>query len=327
MPNAVNLLSIWGRFGVQLFFVISGFVVAYTLYQDRSMQRPKSIALYFMRRSVRLDPTYWSALLIYFSCVPLLLGGAAVDNWPERDYSGMEILKNVLYFLPIDKPFYMPVAWTLAIEVQFYVFFAVLILVINRAEGSLRANRDATFLWIASAIMVVALLNNVNILAIPEHWLFHHLHAFLGGILVALVCLGIRYAGALLALHCLTMILSFIAMKNSYVLASLIATLILLFATVFGFLQIVLGSKCLLRLGSLSYCIYLFHQLFGGLVMEFARTRISNQAGGHQIIFVIAGVVATVFFSELLYRLVEAPSIFLSKQISTRSAPKPPKKC
>ena len=63
VPSAVSLASVWGRFGVQLFFAISGFVVAYTLLNDKSIDRVRDIGRYFVRRSVRLDLTYWLASL------------------------------------------------------------------------------------------------------------------------------------------------------------------------------------------------------------------------------------------------------------------------
>ena len=52
-----------GAIGVQLFFAISGLVVAYMLLNDNSIDRVRDIGRYFVRRSVRLDLTYWLASL------------------------------------------------------------------------------------------------------------------------------------------------------------------------------------------------------------------------------------------------------------------------
>ena len=54
MPKAFSVVSVWGRFGVTLFFVISGFVIAHTLFADRNVNTPMAVGKYFVRRSVRL---------------------------------------------------------------------------------------------------------------------------------------------------------------------------------------------------------------------------------------------------------------------------------
>ena len=134
MPKAFNVFSVWGRFGIQLFFVISGFVVAYTLFSDRSINSGRSVVLYFIRRSVRLDPAYWVALACYAIGIPFLFRFVVIDVFPERRGDVQEIFQNVLYFLPLHRELYMPVAWTLAIEVEFYLLFAFVIFIANLAE-------------------------------------------------------------------------------------------------------------------------------------------------------------------------------------------------
>ena len=96
MPHALNLASVRGRFGVQLFFAISGFVIAYKLPNDRSIWRPVDAGIYFIRRSVRLDPTYWFALACYLVGVPLIIAlGGPYDVFPSQQFSLPEIIANI----------------------------------------------------------------------------------------------------------------------------------------------------------------------------------------------------------------------------------------
>src|SRR5215467_8589533 len=50
-----------GWMGVQVFFVISGFVIAYSVRNARVT--PRYLANYALRRSIRLDPPYWTTIL------------------------------------------------------------------------------------------------------------------------------------------------------------------------------------------------------------------------------------------------------------------------
>src|SRR5688500_14125008 len=55
--NAVEILAFCGSFGVQIFFVLSGFVIAHSL-RDTTLN-PRSVGLFILRRQLRLDPPYW----------------------------------------------------------------------------------------------------------------------------------------------------------------------------------------------------------------------------------------------------------------------------
>src|SRR5690349_17798349 len=50
-----------GHLGVQIFFVLSGFVIAYSLRQEKLSCL--FVLRFFVRRSIRLDPPYWVAAL------------------------------------------------------------------------------------------------------------------------------------------------------------------------------------------------------------------------------------------------------------------------
>lgn len=108
----------YGRTGVQLFFVLSGFLLflPYAKWLFRLQGRP-SARLFYHRRALRVVPAYWLSLAILLPTVPLtasrLLDGAAhaaflSNALPESVYS-------------INGVF-----WTMAIEVQFYVLLPLI---------------------------------------------------------------------------------------------------------------------------------------------------------------------------------------------------------
>src|SRR5258707_37780 len=62
LPHWLTLVFSRGVYGGQVFFVISGFVIAYSV-RDM-LVTPRSAANFILRRQIRLDPAYWIAVVI-----------------------------------------------------------------------------------------------------------------------------------------------------------------------------------------------------------------------------------------------------------------------
>ena len=111
----------FGHNGVDLFFVISGFIIYYVHFQD--VGRPERLVHYASRRFSRIMPTYWVALVATLLMISL-------GTHPEP---GIAALVSQSVFLPSGVPMILGVAWTLNYEATFYVLFATLIA--NRLAG------------------------------------------------------------------------------------------------------------------------------------------------------------------------------------------------
>jgi peptidoglycan/LPS O-acetylase OafA/YrhL len=128
-----RVLQIWfdhGWMGVQVFFVISGFVIAYSVRKARVT--PGYLGNYALRRSIRLDPPYWTTilfvLLLHF-VMHLHLGFDSPLDVPSKlepalswqlIASHLLYLQNILHYDNLSAGF-----WTLCIEVQFYLLYVV----------------------------------------------------------------------------------------------------------------------------------------------------------------------------------------------------------
>jgi len=104
-----------GAWGVDLFFVISGFIMCFVT--ERSGRN------FFAKRVIRVVPLYWAGTLGLF-CVALLLPGLLRETRPDL----MQLLKS-LFFIPYQNrdgvyPI-MFLGWTLNYEMFFYVLFAL----------------------------------------------------------------------------------------------------------------------------------------------------------------------------------------------------------
>jgi peptidoglycan/LPS O-acetylase OafA/YrhL len=109
---------------VQIFFVLSGFVIAYTLRDTRLT--PVALCRFLLRRSIRLDPPYWTSILISSLALCLLADRhqhAAALPAPRLILAHLLYLQDLLGFgEPINH-----IYWTLCVEFQMYLAFAGMI--------------------------------------------------------------------------------------------------------------------------------------------------------------------------------------------------------
>ena len=117
----LNLLVGWGANGVDLFFVISGFVMFHTQHYQSS--KP---VLFFIKRLIRIVPLYW--LLTLFVCVLYLL---LPNMFRDMQISGGWAFSSFAFvsLLFFDKQPVVYVGWTLELEVLFYLAFALALMV------------------------------------------------------------------------------------------------------------------------------------------------------------------------------------------------------
>ncbi|HOS92937.1 MAG TPA: acyltransferase [Armatimonadota bacterium] len=108
-----------GFCGVQLFFGISGFILALPFAEQHiAGQRPVSLARYFLRRVTRLEPPYFINLFSFFILRTVLIGESAQQLLPHL-LASIFYVHNIAY--DTSSTMVNPVAWSLEIEVQFYI--------------------------------------------------------------------------------------------------------------------------------------------------------------------------------------------------------------
>ena len=105
-----------GDLGVDLFFVISGFLIGTILFKEFNKTNTLNFKRFYIRRFLRLMPVYIFSMVIgvYF------LHGHPAGNW-DMAWS------NILYINNYVRDSYMGWTWSLAIEEQFYIFIPFII--------------------------------------------------------------------------------------------------------------------------------------------------------------------------------------------------------
>jgi peptidoglycan/LPS O-acetylase OafA/YrhL len=121
----------YGRTGVQLFFVLSGFLLfqPYAKWLFGLQPRPSAL-LFYKRRALRVGPAYWVNLAALLLLQPLSLAalGSALAH--------VLFLSNVFFYSTIDR--FNIVFWTMAVEVQFYVLLPAIAWLMHRVTRTLR---------------------------------------------------------------------------------------------------------------------------------------------------------------------------------------------
>ncbi|MGJ7496796.1 acyltransferase family protein [Variovorax sp. RT4R15] len=290
---------LFGTFGVDLFFVISGFVM-YMI-----VRRPDTTPASFLAaRVARIVPLYWAVttmVLITAWLAPQLMGTTVANL---ADY-----LKSLLFipYLRADGfmvPMLMP-GWSLNYEMLFYFMILGVLSVSKRA-----------FFWPLSAMLLAYFF--LGALAQPKslaHTFFHTTLwlEFILGMLCYVVYEKVRVpqipkkviCAALLALFVLLAVLE--ARVERFFAAGVPSALILLLALQLeGALKTLRASvlRVLVHIGDASYATYLSHMFVVGIVERilFARTGIEKNT--FTAIFTIACALAA---GSLIYRLIDRP--------------------
>ena len=109
-----------GHYGVEFFFVLSGFIILFAHIND--LGRPQALGTFLYRRFVRLFPTYWLYTAILTAMILLGLGSSVIPSTGEGWFSALTLVR-----IDGSAPPLAP-AWSLFHEVVFYLVFSLLIL-------------------------------------------------------------------------------------------------------------------------------------------------------------------------------------------------------
>lgn len=293
----------FGKLGVQVFFVLSGFVIAHSL--RSAVVTPAFFLRFVLRRSVRLDPTFWVVLL---GTVASLWVSNRVDTSRTLAYPGpVEILANALYVQDmVGFPRVLEVSWSLCIELQLYVVFVCGLVFLNRTPSGWRLP--------AIGVLVGASLYGGFLAPLPvQVWFVSYFYLFLLGALVAWHGAGrLPLAAVLVALGAvlgLAVLLSWPAPA-----VGAMTGVALLVAQRAGTLATWLSGPTFQFLGRISYSFYLTHTIVASRLHGIARRAVDVQFA-NSLTFSGVILVFSIVAAWLLFRLVEAPSMGFARRI------------
>lgn len=168
-----------GNLGVPLFFAISGFILALPFAEYHlATGREVSLRQYFLRRLTRLEPPFIAAMLVAF-VLHVIKGGVPLGELTRHLGATIAYLHNLIYQ---HHSTINGVAWSLEIEVQFYICVPALALVFRLPTVARRVALGVAILLLAWAMPSFWMKQGV---AQPDLYLIGHLHFFLIGFVLA----------------------------------------------------------------------------------------------------------------------------------------------
>ncbi len=139
IDRLVRKIATTGWMGVDLFFVLSGFLITGILLDAKAS--PKNyFRNFYMRRVLRIFPLNYAFLVLVVVMLPLIvpayaasLGNSSSFTWPYWIFLG-----NFANVMGPSQPIPLPALWSLAIEEQFYLVWPAIVLILRpRSLGRL----------------------------------------------------------------------------------------------------------------------------------------------------------------------------------------------
>jgi peptidoglycan/LPS O-acetylase OafA/YrhL len=292
--NPIRVVGMHGYLGVQIFFVISGFVIPYSMHVANYNMR--AMGTFLKKRIIRVEAPY--LVLIALEVVFILL--ASFTPWANKLTNRLDaegILLHLAFLNDFfDKPWLIPVFWTLAIEFQFYLFIAVFFPLLQHTHAVLRVG----------SIVLVAALG----LLFSSHTIF-----FFHGSFFLLGLVALQYKLNIAAPREFILILIFLA-AIIYWQYNALNVLVALFS-VGMILFFEYEWKWASFLGMVSYSLYLIHVPFGGRLLKLTQLYVHNE--WIKSLLIIVYIPITILIAWLFFTWVEKPFLSISKKLTYKS--------
>jgi peptidoglycan/LPS O-acetylase OafA/YrhL len=345
VENVIVHVTSYGSLGVELFFVLSGFLITGILYDARN--KPHYFRNFFMRRVLRIFPLYYGVLALVFLVAPLIpsLRGPTLGYLVDRQAWAWLYGVNVYIAMHDEWNFsYLNHFWSLAIEEHFYLFWPLTVFVLARRPRAL----IAVSLAISLCAMFARLAGSLMGLG---WWTTYTLTPFrLDGLaLGAFLAVAARHPGGLERLmRALPRVVWIVSgmLATTYVWTRLVSRQDLeLVATLRAGLIVVLlaclltyavsapersatsrffRSRCMVFLGTYSYGLYVYHHFISYyLTTNRTELELARWLGSHGAAVALQatlGASASLLLAYLSYELYEKRFLALKRLFETEKA-------
>lgn len=283
----IRQITVYGAQGVELFYMISGFIIPFALYKSR--YQIKNYLQYLSKRIIRLIPPYLVTITLiylvsYVSCKFIWYIGF--------DINFKQLIVNVFFIADLFPQYdwINPIFATLKVELQFYILIGLLFTLMQKNE-----------IWMT---LILSVLLFVGVMTRTTDTVFVNMPYFLSGYLFfKIYTSGYSYFYFILQLAIFAILYQYYLPEDIWVV--LVATAL--------FLYLPKDFKFLNHTGKISYSYYLIHGLIGGQILYFTQD-LSIWKNQPWLMFLIA-ILSSWIAARIMFWLIEKPCLKIVSKI------------
>lgn len=339
-PQWVADLSTFGWVGVDLFFVLSGFLIAGQLFSRLKKNKPIPLSEFVIKRFFRIVPPFLVAISLYtlFPTIQEKRPGMVQSMAPLWQY----LTFTVNFDLDLSKTATFTHAWSLCIEEQFYLVLPFMLVVAQRINAGTRAIYGMLLLFLGGIIgrswiwyeAVVPHLSGADSWVYWYKYIYYPTYNRLDGLLVGVSLAGLytfypqlrqkadKMGNALLIVGGTLLVVAYGLCSNQ----------VSYFTSVWGFPLISLAfgfivaasvsPSCFLYhaqstittwLATLAYAIYLFHKMIIYSLQK-AVAHLTPIAEDGNLMLVLS-ISATLIGAWFIHQVIERPALKLRNRV------------
>jgi len=177
-----------GNYGVQLFFLASAITLCHSMAERQKIDR-YPVFYFYLRRLFRIAPLFWLAMVFYWT-FPQVMPPLWYAEWAPAGVHPSYFALTALFlhgWHPSVFNSIVPGGWSIAVEMNFYVFFPLIFWLLN----SLKRAVIAVLFGLIYANVAVHFLLHLRLHLYPgipdQVWAFYLVHCFLSQIVVFLI--------------------------------------------------------------------------------------------------------------------------------------------
>lgn len=330
-PNWLPDVARFGWTGVDLFFVLSGFLISSQLFQEIKTENHISLKNFFLKRVFRILPAYLFTVGLYF-CFPFF-----------RERESLPPLWKFLTFtqnigLDAENGGTFSHCWSLCVEEHFYLFLPLILMFIVSQKWMKRSYLVLILLFVFGIAIRIYCYNNFYLphIADDNSWMYWYKYIYyttysrLDGLLAGVLIAGLYHFypkiwAKISPYGNLILLFGLMILTAAYFLCEDQKTFN---ATVFGFPLVALGygflvlgaicpssilfkwnSKILTKIAVLSYAIYLTHKG----VIHMTHQLLEKFEIDSNIMLVIC-IITCLGFAQIVHFIIEKPFMKLRKR-------------
>ena len=332
MPNyymTIPFVSVIGKLGVVLFFVLSGFLITYLLLHEEHIYQKISIKKFYIRRVLRIWPLYFLIITLGFCVFPNVNSFAVPNVSNAQIFEDLPIkLALFLFFLPnmvlsiYGAIPYVSHSWSIGTEEQYYLVWPLIF-------SYFKKNRILVMVVIILFYLIVnyflksEFVSNLSFgVILKKFWASFSIDCMaIGGLLAICLYQENRFNKIILnntlfySVLFITIILIFNGVHFSsfhYEIYAILFGIIIVNFAANKNIAISLENGYLNYLGNISYGLYMYHPI--GIVASLIITKAINQTT-NWLIYPIS-IIITILLAGISYKYFEAYFLKFKKKYS-----------